>query len=92
MNVTVTKEGLIVPTKLLKGIKQANVKWEKNKIIILPIKIDSDPIFSLGTHPGHSDQKDASVHHDKYLKEHLGPLFLFMLYAACTCDRNENIA
>jgi hypothetical protein len=29
MKVTVTKEGLIVPKKLLKGIKQANAVWEK---------------------------------------------------------------
>lgn len=69
MKVTVTKEGLVVPRKLLKGVKQADVKWEKNKIIILPTKIESDPIFSLGAHPGHSGLEDASVHHDKYLYE-----------------------
>ncbi len=69
MKVTVKKEGLLVPKKLLKGIKQAEVKWEKNKIIILPTKIEHDPIYSLGTHPGHSGLKDASTNHDKYIYE-----------------------
>jgi len=69
MKVTANKEGLLVPLKLLKGVKQADIKWEKNKIIILPTKIEEDPIFELGSHPGHSGLKDASVSHDKYLYE-----------------------
>jgi len=69
MKVTVKKEGLFVPRKLLKGIKQADIKWEKDRIVILPTKIEDDPVFTLGSHPGHSGLKDASAHHDKYIYE-----------------------
>ncbi|MEK6590970.1 MAG: hypothetical protein AABZ11_09860 [Nitrospinota bacterium] len=69
MKATVKKEGLLIPRKLLKGIKEAEIKREKDKIVILPTSVKEDPIFDLGRHPGHSRLKDASIHHDKYLYE-----------------------
>ena len=69
MKVNVKKEGLLVPRKLLKGVKQADVTWENNRIVIRPTKIEADPIFTLGSQPGHSGLKDASTHNDKYLYE-----------------------
>lgn len=69
MKAKVKREGLLIPKKLLKGIKEAEIKWEKGKIVIEPIEMEDDPIFALGSHPGHSGLKDASVHHDKYLYE-----------------------
>lgn len=67
MRVTVRKEGLLVPKRLLRGMKEAEIKRERDKIVILPAQKGEDPIFALGGHPGHSGLKDASIHHDKYL-------------------------
>ncbi|OGW00939.1 MAG: hypothetical protein A2889_04075 [Nitrospinae bacterium RIFCSPLOWO2_01_FULL_39_10] len=67
MKAMVKKEGLLIPRKLLKGIKEAEIKCEKDKIVILPTRVEEDPIFNLGRHPGHSGLKDASIHHDNYL-------------------------
>lgn len=67
MKTAVKKKGLVIPKRLLKGIKEAEVKWEKGKLIIEPIRIENDPILLLGNHPGHSGLKDASVKLDKYL-------------------------
>ncbi len=71
MKATVKKEGLLIPKKLLKGIKKAEIRREKGRIVIEPTVIGSDPIFALGSHPGRSGLKDASVHHNKYLYEGL---------------------
>ena len=67
MKVFVEKEGLLIPKEFLKGIKKADVKWEKGKIVIEPSKEAQDPIFDLGRRPGHSGIKDTSACHDKYL-------------------------
>ena len=69
MRATVNKKGLLIPKKLLKGIKEAEIKWEKGKIVVEPAKVEEDPIFGLGTHPGCSTLKDGSIRHDKYLYE-----------------------
>jgi hypothetical protein len=69
MRATVKKEGLLIPKKLLKGIKEAEIRKEKGKIVIMPTKIEEDPIFEIGRHPGHSGLKDASICHDNYIYE-----------------------
>lgn len=69
MKTAVKKGGLVIPKRFLKGIKEAEIKWEKGKLIIEPIRIENDPILLLGSRPGRSGLKDASVKHDKYLYE-----------------------
>lgn len=69
MKAVVKKEGLVIPTKFLKGIKEADIKWENGKIVIEPAIVGKDAIFDLGKHPGHSGIKDISTQHDKYLYE-----------------------
>ncbi len=71
MKATVKKESLLIPRKLLKGIKTAENRREKDRIVIESTVTGSDPIFALGSHPGHSGLKDASIHHNKYLYEGL---------------------
>jgi hypothetical protein len=51
MKTAVKKGGLVIPKRLLKGIKEAEIKWEKGKLIIEPIRIENDPILLLGSHP-----------------------------------------
>lgn len=69
MESIVQKEGLIIPKKFLRGIKKAEIRWEKGKIIIEPKIVEKDTIFTLGTNPCHSGAKDLSICHDKYLYE-----------------------
>lgn len=69
MESKVKKEGLVIPKRFLRGIKKAEIRWEKGKIIIEPTVVEKDPIFTLGINPCHSGIKDLSVHHDKYLYE-----------------------
>jgi hypothetical protein len=67
MKATVLKEGLLIPKKLLRGIKEVELKWEKGKILVEPTKMEEDTIFALGTNPGRSGLKDASLRHDEYV-------------------------
>ncbi len=67
MKAVIKKEGLLIPRKLLKGFKEAEIKKEDDKIIVLPTKREDDPLFALGSRPGHSGLKDASARHDDYL-------------------------
>ncbi|MBI1810842.1 MAG: hypothetical protein HYR78_02710 [Nitrospirae bacterium] len=69
MKAAVKQNGLLIPRKFLKGIKEADIKREKDKIVILPTRLEEDPIFALGSRPGHSGLKNASVNHDAYLYE-----------------------
>lgn len=69
MKATVKHKGLLIPRKLLKGIKEADIKWEQDKIVVLPVKLEKDPIFALGKRPGHSGLKNASINHDEYIYE-----------------------
>ena len=67
MKATVLKEGLLIPKKLLRGIKEVELKWEKGKILVEPTKLEEDTIFGLGSNPGRSGLTDASIRHDEYV-------------------------
>lgn len=69
MKATVKKEGLLIPKRLLKGIKEAEIKLDDDKIIVLPTKREDDPIWGLGSNPGHSGLKDGALNHDTYIYE-----------------------
>lgn len=67
MKASVKKDGLLIPKRLLKGVKQADVRKEHGKIIVRPLPSAADPIFNLGKRPVKSGVADAAEHHDKYL-------------------------
>ncbi|MDP2279464.1 MAG: hypothetical protein Q8K51_14705 [Nitrospirota bacterium] len=67
MKATVKKEGLLIPKRFLKGVETVEIKLEKNRLVVLPVRTGEDPIFALGSHPGRSGLKDASINHDKYI-------------------------
>ena len=67
IKVKVGSKGLLIPKKLLKGVKEAQISKEENdNIVVTPIKID-DPIWKFGSDPIRDDITDGSVNHDKYL-------------------------
>lgn len=61
----VTEQGVILPKKFFRGIKEVEVQRKKNAILVVPI--EDDPIFQLGSNPIAEEIKDASVNHDIYL-------------------------
>jgi len=63
----VKKDGVLVPKKLLKGVKQVEIRKEAGRIVLLPVPAPGDPIFRLGKHPVKTGVADAAVRHDKYL-------------------------
>ena len=67
MKAIVKKDGVLIPKRLLKGAKQVEIVPEPGRIIILPIPAADDPVFELGSNPGHSGATDLSARHDEYL-------------------------
>jgi virulence-associated protein VagC len=61
----VTEEGVLLPKKLFRGIKEVEIRRKNNAIVVVPI--EDDPIFQLGSRPVAEDIDDASVNHDTYI-------------------------
>ncbi|MBI5676598.1 MAG: hypothetical protein HZC48_12390 [Nitrospirae bacterium] len=66
MKAAVTENGVVIPKKLLKGVKEVEIQKEDNKISVIPI-LTKDTLLKLGTHPVICGITDASEKHDKYL-------------------------
>jgi len=65
MKKRVTEDGVLVPRKFLKGIKEVEIRKENGLILVVPV-VD-DPILQLGSQPIEDDVKDASENHDRYI-------------------------
>ena len=66
MRTEVTDQGLLIPKQFLEGIKEVEIRKEKDRILVIPIPSD-DPILQLGRNPITDDVTDASVNHDRYI-------------------------
>ena len=67
MRAQVKKDGVLIPKKLLKGVKQVEIRKEAGRIVLLPVPAAGDSIFRLGKRPVKTGVSDASMQHDKYL-------------------------
>jgi hypothetical protein len=65
MKTKVTEQGVIVPKKFLKGIKEVEIRKDNSVILVVPVM--EDPIFALGSQPIADEIIDASEHHDVYI-------------------------
>ena len=65
MKTKVTEQGVLVPKKFLKGIKEVEIRKDNNVILVVPVM--EDPILALGSQPIADEIRDASEHHDAYL-------------------------
>jgi virulence-associated protein VagC len=63
-----TERGLVVPSELLEGFDEVEIRREDHQIVIAPIS-GEDPIFQLGRSPVADDMDDASFNHDRYLSQ-----------------------
>ncbi|MBI1748654.1 MAG: hypothetical protein HYR55_19015 [Acidobacteria bacterium] len=66
MRTEVTDQGLLIPKQFLEGVKEVEIRKEKNMIIVIPLPSE-DPILQLGKQPIIDDVTDASVNHDRYI-------------------------
>jgi virulence-associated protein VagC len=67
MRAMVKKDGVLIPIKLLKGVKQVDIRKEAGRIVLRPVPSAGDPVFQLGKRPVKTGMSDASSRHDKYL-------------------------
>ena len=67
MKVSVKENGVLIPKRLLKGVREVEIRKERNLIVVEPTMLTDDPITELGKHPIESGTTDASVNHDEYL-------------------------
>ena len=65
MKTKVTEQGVVVPKKFLKGIKEVEIRKDDGVILVVPVS--KDPILTLGSQPIADEVTDASQHHDRYL-------------------------
>ena len=66
MKTEVTEQGVNIPKQLLEGVKEVEIRKEKNYILVIPL-LGEDPIFRFGKNPVSDDITDASVNHDRYI-------------------------
>ncbi|MBM4167206.1 MAG: hypothetical protein FJ218_09865 [Ignavibacteria bacterium] len=66
MKANVTEHGALIPKRMLKGVKEVEIKKEDNAVIVLQVD-KNDPIFQLGRNPVDCDVSDAAENFDKYL-------------------------
>lgn len=66
MKARVTKEGIVIPKRLLNGAEEVEIRKERNLILIVP-HFKRDPLLNLGTNPVSCNAPDASENLDKHL-------------------------
>ena len=68
MKTQVTEQGIIIPKQFLEGVKEVEIRREKNYILVILLS-GEDPILRFGKNPVSDTITDASVNHDKYIYE-----------------------
>lgn len=66
MRAKVTEDGVVIPKKLLRGVKEVEIRQGTDVILVVPKMMD-DPILGLGTNPVSCGAPDASENLDHYL-------------------------
>ncbi|TAJ95101.1 MAG: hypothetical protein EPO31_01630 [Gammaproteobacteria bacterium] len=67
MKAIVGKEGVLIPKEILEGAKEVDIRRERGRIVLTPIKQQTDPAFKLGKKPVDTGKNDGSTRHDQYL-------------------------
>jgi virulence-associated protein VagC len=67
MKAVVGANGVLIPRRMLRGIKEVQIRKDGRTIVVEPAPREADPIFELGKTPVTAGVDDASEHHDRYL-------------------------
>jgi hypothetical protein len=66
MRIVVSEQGLLIPKRLLEGVREVEIHKQQGIVLVVPI-VEEDPIFQLGKEPIADLVEDASIHPDRYL-------------------------
>lgn len=66
MRAKVTKEGVVIPKRLLKDVDEVEIKKKDDVILVVPTAKE-DPILKMGMRPITCNTPDASEQAEKYL-------------------------
>ena len=67
MKAAVKDNGVLIPKRLLKGVKEVEIRKERNLIVVTPTTLLDDPVFALGKQPVRVGVTDGSLQHDDYI-------------------------
>ncbi|MGI8494944.1 MAG: hypothetical protein ACR2L1_06490 [Pyrinomonadaceae bacterium] len=66
MKTEVTEQGVTIPKQFFEGVKEVEIRREKNFILVIPLS-GEDPILRFGKNPVSDEITDASINHDEYI-------------------------
>lgn len=67
MKAVVGDAGVLIPRRLLRGVKEVEIRKDGRKIVVEPSSLESDPILGLGRSPVQVGVNDGAEHHDAHL-------------------------
>jgi virulence-associated protein VagC len=67
MKAAVRKAGVLVPKRFLNGATTVDIRRERGRVVILPLRGRQDPIRQLGRRPVRCGVSNGAVDHDAYL-------------------------
>ena len=67
MKAIVSGTGVLIPRRMLRGLKEVEIRQDGRNVVVQPAASDGDPLFSLGEHPVRTDVVDGAEHHDAHL-------------------------
>ena len=67
MKALVGDAGILIPLRLLRGVREVQIRKDGHNILVEPVVLEGDPIFGLGRSPVRVEADDAAEQHDKYL-------------------------
>lgn len=59
--------GVLIPRRMLRGVKEVEIRKDGRSIVVEPASEKADPIFELGKSPVHAGIADAAENHDRYI-------------------------
>ena len=67
MKALVGDTGVLIPRRMLRGVKEVDIRKQGRNIVVEPSARDADPVFELGKTPVPSGVDDGAEHHDAHL-------------------------
>ena len=67
MKALVGAAGVLIPRRMLRGVKEVDIRKQGRNIVVEPSARDADPVFELGKPPVRSGVNDGAEHHDAHL-------------------------
>ena len=67
MKALVGSAGVLIPRRMLRGVKEVEIRKDGRNIVVEPSAGEGDSVFDLGEHPVRSGVDDGPEHHDVHL-------------------------